>query len=179
MHDCQAFDKQAVCGAHNAPVRHVDFTEDSKHVQSDCDGHELLFFDAVAGKQITAPSVLKDSGWATQRCVYGWQVQGLWKDAQAESTSTGGTKLVLVPPAVHAVDRSRDGRLLVSGDSLGRVLLHRFPCVEDGHGVAVGLGHAGAVTNVRFSPDARRVLSTGGADRAVFQWRLRKKKKQQ
>jgi microtubule-associated protein-like 6 len=28
------------------------------------------------------------------------------------------------------------------------------------------------VTNVRFSHDKNRVISTGGADHAVFQWRF-------
>ena len=28
------------------------------------------------------------------------------------------------------------------------------------------------MTNVRFSHDKRRVISTGGADHAVFQWRF-------
>ena len=80
-----------------------------------------------------------------------------------------------MPPAVLAADRSPDGSLLVSADSLGRVVLRRFPCVEPHHGFSVGVGHAGSVTNVCFSGDGQRVLSTGGADRTVFQWRLRRK----
>ena len=33
------------------------------------------------------------------------------------------------------------------------------------------VGHSAHVTNVRFSADKMRVISTGGADHAVFQWR--------
>ena len=33
------------------------------------------------------------------------------------------------------------------------------------------MGHSAHVTNVRFSHDKRRVISTGGADHAIFQWR--------
>ena len=33
------------------------------------------------------------------------------------------------------------------------------------------MGHSAHVTNVRFSADKQRVISTGGADHAVFQWR--------
>lgn len=33
-------------------------------------------------------------------------------------------------------------------------------------------GHSAHVTNVRFSTDGLHVLTTGGADHAVFQWRL-------
>lgn len=34
------------------------------------------------------------------------------------------------------------------------------------------MGHSAHVTNVRFSHDKRRVISTGGADHAIFQWRF-------
>lgn len=33
-------------------------------------------------------------------------------------------------------------------------------------------GHSAHVTNVRFSNDQYRVISTGGADHAIFQWRF-------
>ena len=33
------------------------------------------------------------------------------------------------------------------------------------------VGHSAHVTNVRFSHDKVRVLTTGGADHAVFQWK--------
>ena len=34
------------------------------------------------------------------------------------------------------------------------------------------VGHSAHVTNVRFSSDKTRVISTGGADHAIFQWRF-------
>lgn len=33
-------------------------------------------------------------------------------------------------------------------------------------------GHSAHVTNVRFLSDKRRVISIGGADHGVFQWRF-------
>ena len=33
-------------------------------------------------------------------------------------------------------------------------------------------GHSAHVTNVRFTGDKRRVISTGGADHGVFQWKF-------
>lgn len=33
------------------------------------------------------------------------------------------------------------------------------------------VGHSAHVTNCRFSADNQRVITTGGADHAVFQWR--------
>lgn len=34
------------------------------------------------------------------------------------------------------------------------------------------VGHSAHVTNIRFTHDKSRVISTGGADHAVFQWRF-------
>ncbi len=34
------------------------------------------------------------------------------------------------------------------------------------------VGHSAHVTNCRFSADKQRVITTGGGDHAVFQWRF-------
>ena len=34
------------------------------------------------------------------------------------------------------------------------------------------VGHSSHVTNVRFTQDKSRVISIGGADHAIFQWRF-------
>lgn len=34
------------------------------------------------------------------------------------------------------------------------------------------VGHSAHVTNVRFSHDKQRVISTGGGDHAIFQWKF-------
>ena len=34
------------------------------------------------------------------------------------------------------------------------------------------MGHSSHVTNVRFTQDKRRIISIGGADHAIFQWRF-------
>ena len=34
------------------------------------------------------------------------------------------------------------------------------------------MGHSSHVTNVRFTQDKSRVISIGGADHAIFQWRF-------
>lgn len=57
--------------------------------------------------------------------------------------------------------------------------LFNYPCVVehapcrgvDARGESQGyVGHSSHVTNIRFSGDGKRVVSVGGHDRAVFQW---------
>ena len=50
--------------------------------------------------------------------------------------------------------------------------LFRFPCLKKGAKFRKYVGHSSHVTNVRFNKDKTRVISIGGADHAVFQWRF-------
>ena len=52
------------------------------------------------------------------------------------------------------------------------VKLFRFPSLKKGAKFRKYVGHSSHVTNVRFSKDHSRILSTGGADHAIFQWRF-------
>ena len=60
---------------------------------------------------------------------------------------------------------------LVSADDFSTVRLFNYPVVWDDAPFKAFRGHASHVMCVRFSSDDRRVLSTGGNDRCVFQWR--------
>jgi microtubule-associated protein-like 6 len=60
-------------------------------------------------------------------------------------------------------------------DDFGGVSLLNYPCVVEDAPCVVGRGHSSHVMNVRFSPDDDWVVSVGGKDRAVFQWRFREK----
>lgn len=51
-----------------------------------------------------------------------------------------------------------------------RTDFHCFPCA--GAKFRKYVGHSAHVTNCRFSADKSRVITTGGADHAVFQWRF-------
>ena len=101
---------------------------------------------------------MRDSQWATWTCTLGWPVQGIWP-AEADGTD------------VNAVDRSSDQSTLVTADDFGRVNLFRYPCVSplDAHRSYVG--HSSHVTNTTFTFGGRYVITTGGNDKCVFQWR--------
>ena len=59
------------------------------------------------------------------------------------------------------------------GDTAGKVRLYRFPSLDPQSKYLEGAGHASHVTCVRWSADDQFVLSTGGVDRTVMQWRVR------
>ncbi|RHZ30230.1 hypothetical protein DYB31_010812 [Aphanomyces astaci] len=143
---------------HSSFVSHVDFSADGSFLQSISGAYELLYCDVKSGKQVTSASAFKDEQWATWTCILGWPVQGMW---QPESDGSD----------INAVDRSHSGSLLATADDFGKVKVFRYPCVHKHAGFVDFLGHSSHVTNVRWSAGDRFLLSTGGQDRCLFQWR--------
>lgn len=148
---------KAMFEKHNASITHFDFSSDGKFLQSNCGAYELLFSDANTGSHIPAASALKDVDWATWTCVLGWPVQGIWPK-RADGTD------------INAVDRSPDGSLLATADDFGLLRVMRWPCLDNSAAYKEYRGHSSHVTNCRWTPDGRYVITTGGNDRSVFQW---------
>ena len=104
---------------------------------------------------------MRDEEWATQSCIYGWHVRGVWPEG-ADGTD------------INACARSNTARraLLATSDDFGTVKLFRYPCIVPNADCKPYSGHSSHVTNVGFSHDDSWLVSTGGEDRGVFQWEV-------
>lgn len=136
------------------------------------------------GKPIINKEEVKGQRWASWSSVLGSEVSGIWPKYSDSIT-------------INAVNANLSAAVLVTGDDLGLVKLYRFPCLRKGlcsfscsFRVYLGsflliptvapqgakfkkyIGHSAHVTNVRWSNDLQCVLTTGGADHALFQWRF-------
>ncbi|KAJ0405579.1 hypothetical protein P43SY_009628 [Pythium insidiosum] len=153
------FKKRKPFAKHNSYITHFDFSRDSRQLQSNCGAYELLFCDVSSGEQLRSASALKDVVWATWTCTLGWPVQGIWPEC-ADGTD------------INAVCASASRTLLATGDDSGRVKIFRYPCTIKGAKWHEARGHASHVTNVRFSHDDKFLISLGGNDRSIFQWKV-------
>uniref|UniRef100_A0A8L2RA46 EMAP like 2 n=1 Tax=Rattus norvegicus TaxID=10116 RepID=A0A8L2RA46_RAT len=115
--------------------------------------------DAATCKQITSADTVRNVQWATATCVLGFGVFGIWPEG-ADGTD------------INAVARSHDGNLLVSADDFGKVHLFSYPCCQPRALSHKYGGHSSHVTNVAFLWDDSMVLTTGGKDTSVLQWRV-------
>jgi len=161
LHDAKKnYAVKAKCEAHNSYITHIDISSDSSYIRSTCGAYELLFHDATSGKQDPGGATkCKDMQFSSETCPLGWAVQGIWP---AESDGTD----------INAVDQSHSGGLLATADDFGKVKVFNYPCLSKGNKFVEGKGHSSHVTNVRFTQDDSHMLTTGGNDRSVFQWRL-------
>lgn len=148
-------------GKHNSVINHVDLSNDGRYMQSNCSAYELLFCEVATGKQITAASELKDVKWQTWTCTLGWPVQGIWQ------TGMDGSD-------INAVSRSNSGHLLVTSDDFGKVNLFRYPVVDTTKSKSLSYsGHSSHVMNVRWTCGDECLISAGGNDKCLLQWRHR------
>ena len=92
--------------------------------------------------------------------IAGWDVQGLYQ------SGWDGTDL-------NDATITSDGRLVATGDDYGKVRLHNFPSTDPKTN-CVYEGHSEFVVGVEFLRDDSQLITCGGADMAIFQWRLHK-----
>ncbi|EPY88709.1 echinoderm microtubule-associated protein-like protein [Camelus ferus] len=155
----QRYKKIGECNKSLSFITHIDWSLDSKYLQTNDGAGERLFYRMPSGKPLTSKEEIKGIPWASWTCVKGPEVSGVWPK-YTDVTD------------INSVDANYNSSVLVSGDDFGLVKLFRFPCLKKGAKFRKYVGHSAHVTNVRWSHDFQWVLSTGGADHSVFQWRF-------
>ncbi|KAF0307932.1 Echinoderm microtubule-associated protein [Amphibalanus amphitrite] len=128
------------------PLTHLDWSTDGEYLQSVTIDHELVF--------CAWPELHYD------------RQQSVWTDSYADSRKAR----VLVSAC-----RSRDHDLLAVGDSEGSVQLFRYPCplnVQETAQCHSVKPQSSYVANIKFLRSGRQLVSVGGTDATVLQWRL-------
>jgi len=154
------YSKRAVVKCCQSWITHFDFTVDSQYVQMSDGGHSLLFAECTNGIQIPTPASLKDAQWATVTTPLGWAAQGFWpknKKENVEITSCG---------------KNKDSTQICTTDNYGRLRLWRYPCHREESGHISYRGHSYDAKNVAWGAHDGFVVSLGGRDRCLFQWKV-------
>lgn len=145
---------------HVSRVTHMDFSEDSQIIQSNSTSYDLLYHSISTGKQLPGgASSFRDEKWETWTCVIGWPVQGIWPPCASGDD-------------INAVDRDKRSKVLVTADDFGKLKLFRYPCAVEKASFKKFIGHSSHVTCVRFTHNDKYVISTGGNDKSIFQWKF-------
>ena len=149
------------CRGHTSYITHLDWSVDSRVIQSNCGAYEIIYWDAETGKPIlsSTDTVEADTDWASWTCVLGFPVMGVWPEY------TDGTD-------VNSVHLSSDGKHLVTGDDFGTVKLFNAPCVVHHAPAKIYSGHSSHVMNIRWLLGDSGVVSVGGWDEGVFLWNV-------
>jgi len=144
---------------HEAIVTEIDWDKESMIIRTTSAALELLYWDVHAKEKIKDVKRLDQAAWDTHHCKLGWYTKGVMQNAQNEHT-------------VMSVDVARDERIMAVSNIDGQVHLLHFPCIDAQMEARSIKGHASVVTTLKFSWDGSRLMSVGGKDQSVFQWRI-------
>lgn len=147
------------CSGHSSFITHLDWSVDSQYLVSNSGDYEILYWVPSACKQVVSVETTRDIDWASDTCTLGFRVFGVWPEG------SDGTD-------INAVCRAHEKRLLSTGDDFGKVHLFSYPCSQFRAPSHVYSGHSSHVTNVGFLCDDSHLVSTGGKDTSIMQWRL-------
>uniref|UniRef100_A0A3Q4GGM9 EMAP like 5 n=1 Tax=Neolamprologus brichardi TaxID=32507 RepID=A0A3Q4GGM9_NEOBR len=155
----QRYKKVGECIGSTSFITHMDWSTDSKYLQTNDGSGRRLFYRMPSGKEVTNREELKLVQWATWTCVLGPEVNGIWPKYSDIND-------------INSVDANFNNQVLVTADDYGLVKLLRYPCVKKGAKFKKYLGHSAHITNARWSHDYQWVVTIGGADHSVFQWKF-------
>ncbi|XP_023384633.1 echinoderm microtubule-associated protein-like 5 [Pteropus vampyrus] len=155
----QRYKKFGECVGSLSFITHLDWSSDSRYLQTNDGNGKRLFYRMPGGKEVTNKEEIKGVHWASWTCVSGVEVNGIWPKYSDTND-------------INSVDGNYIGQVLVTADDYGIVKLFRYPCLRKGAKFKKYIGHSAHVTNVRWSHDYQWVISIGGADHSVFQWKF-------
>lgn len=149
---------------HTAAPTNLQFSEDGKMVKTLTRSYEICHFNLDSekkkGKFESHQPDPDEVKWADDPLIAGWDTQGLYQDGW------DGTDL-------NDAAVTNDRRLIVSGDDYGCVRLHNYPAI-DNTACLEYRGHAEFVVGVEFLADSSQLITCGGNDMAIFQWKVMK-----
>nr|XP_056709443.1 echinoderm microtubule-associated protein-like 3 [Euleptes europaea] len=148
------------CMGHSSFITHLDWSKDGKFIMSNSGDYEILYWDVAGGcKLLRNRFENKDREWASYTCVLGFHVFGVWPDG------SDGTD-------INSLCRSHNERVVAVADDFCKVHLFQYPCAKPKAPSHEYGGHGSHVTNVRFTHNDGYLISMGGKDTSIFQWRV-------
>jgi len=75
-----AYSRLGVCRGHAAPITHLDFSFDSRFIQSNDESYKLMFWNKWGDLQTHGMNgkITNQTKWATITCTLGWECAGMW-----------------------------------------------------------------------------------------------------
>uniref|UniRef100_A0A8C8S216 EMAP like 1 n=1 Tax=Pelusios castaneus TaxID=367368 RepID=A0A8C8S216_9SAUR len=153
------YNRLGKCSGHSSFITHLDWSVNSQYLMSNSGDYEILYWIPSACKQVVSVETTRDIEWVTYTCTLGFHVFGVWPEG------SDGTD-------INAVCRSHERKLLSTGDDFGKVHIFSYPCSQFRAPSHVYGGHSSHVTNVDFLCEDTHLISTGGKDTSIMQWRV-------
>ncbi|CAL9694578.1 unnamed protein product [Knipowitschia caucasica] len=158
--DGRRYSRFGKCNGHSSFITHLDWSKDGKYIMSNSGDYEILYWEIAGGcKLLRNRYESKDREWASYTCVLGFHVMGVWLEG------SDGTD-------INALCRSHSERVVAVADDFCKVHLFQYPCPKPKAPSRKYEGHGSHVTNVCFTYSDSHLLSMGGKDTCILQWKV-------
>jgi HELP motif len=116
----------------------------------------------------------RDLEWASITCKISWPAQGIWP-AFSDGSDINAVCRGPLPSNFNpkSPQDTSDTAVLATADDFGCVKLFKYPCVIEKSDFQKSTGHSSHVTNVCFINNGKKLISTGGMDKAIFVWKVK------
>ncbi len=160
---------------HTAAILSIDWSADSANLRSISLSTEILYHaidedNLAASKHVPSAIAVRDVVWATQTGKFDWSVMGIWQ-------KSNGT-VEVDESNINSVDVNPARDILAVANDEGNVHLFAYPAVNDflhekaDNQFKVYAGHSAHVARVKFDATGKRLFSSGGEDKCIFQWKV-------
>ncbi|KAK3763267.1 hypothetical protein RRG08_028177 [Elysia crispata] len=119
---------------------------------------EQKFWDAKRCNEIPGES-LNDFPWSSSTCMLDHKTAGLWSSRQASEGH------------LTCVDVNPEGTIVAMATTSGSLSIFQYPCCADKAFSHTYRSHH-SPQNLCFTVDGRSLLTVGGADTCIMQWRI-------
>ncbi|KAH0502383.1 Echinoderm microtubule-associated protein-like 5 [Microtus ochrogaster] len=113
----QRYKKVGECVGSLSFITHLDWSSDSRYLQTNDGSGKRLLYRMPGGKEVTSKEEIKGVHWASWTCVSGLEVNGIWPKYSDIND-------------INSVDGNYVGQVLVTADDYGVVKLFRYPCLR-------------------------------------------------
>lgn len=188
------YKKLLACEGHSSAITQLTWSADGELLQTNASDGELLYWSIAPGsrgsaKQITDAFTVRDTPWVHWTCVFGWPTPGIWVDdatslldIAAVCTTNGlsaramasrslqddASAFATTPsPLPPTMDESED---LIAVACRSTVRLLKWPAMRSARARSFA-AHAAAIPSLSFSHNDAYLVTVGGDDSTVIQWK--------
>ncbi|TYZ57994.1 hypothetical protein PybrP1_012914, partial [[Pythium] brassicae (nom. inval.)] len=188
------YKKLHVCEGHSSAVTQLTWSVEGDVLQSNASDGELLHWSVAPGrgssKQITDAFLVRDTEWDQWTCVFGWPTAGIWSSdltslvdiaavCRTRAPQSGGgrsgaredgdafvTTSLSLSPSPSPPEREE----LLAVACKSSIRLFRWPAMRAAKSRAYA-AHAAPIPSLCFSFNNAYLVSVGGDDGAIMQWK--------
>lgn len=190
-----SYKKLHVCEGHSSAITHLTWSCEGDLLQSNASDGELLHWAISPGKgnmkQITDAFLVRDAQWVKWTCVFGWSTPGIWSEDTTslvdiaavcttgpKATSTSGilsTSLsdkddTFVTGAPLSGSTSSENEDLIAVACKTSLRLFKWPAMRFAKSRSYA-GHSSPIPSICFSFNDAYLVSVGGDDATIIQWK--------